>query len=280
MRRALVVTGLLREYEQALDSWKRFLLPSFGIEQDDIYVSVWSDIGYWAPGDSLYAKGFIPSRRVASSHLQRVYGTAHVEVEDFDAREDQFESYLSPIPERFIPELQHSNYFVRGKNLVSMLWRIQQGLRALNLDDYDEVVRIRPDLILEDHVRPVTRLRAFRSLEQRGPFGKGIGDKIHYGRSRDFRPFLTVYDDLEALFWECDGLLCPHLLCERVLKRNGIKHKDWRLKARILHTPAGEYQVRTANSGTQWVHVDQAAYDKIPGRFAGACGESTSPVTD
>jgi hypothetical protein len=115
VKRALVLTGLLREFKLTAPTIQKNLIEPFGISAKDIYVNVWSDLGYWVPGDGLNSTGFEASSPVTIQAVEEIYKTSNVSINHFSDEEKSIEAIGSQFHERFVSKLNHSNFLVRKK---------------------------------------------------------------------------------------------------------------------------------------------------------------------
>lgn len=267
MRVALVLSGLPRDFEAASNSMYSRIINRFSIDPGNIFISVWNERGYWYPGDALHAKSFAEAGRVSLEEIRGTYPGAQVDLEEFDQVSPHLQSLLEPFPEVTIPSLQHSNFLVRGINLVSMLYKINRALEMAFADPkITHIVRTRPDLVLK------RRLRGFSDshmvvAKQSNHLGSGIGDNLHLGRLEFHRPVMNALQNLESLFLRSNGILCPHLIMQKAFESSGVRFKQKIVQFQTLHTPGGMYQA-LAPDGT-WAEASTVAYPRSNQVFKG-----------
>lgn len=275
MKTALVMTGLPRDFERAYPAIKSRILERYQISAEDIYIHTWSNRGYWVPGDSARHESFFPADEVSEKMVRSTYPKSNVVVENFEQKYDFLKSNLDYLPEVFLPSLKHSNYVVRGINLVSMLYEFSSGLTlAMEGGDYDAIVRTRPDIF------PTNRLPTISSgklliAKQSNHFGNGVGDNLHIGPADLHLPIRKMFENLPELFRRSKGILCPHVLTQVALEHSRVNFSQKRLPFRTLHTPAGMYQVLDEERGT-WEPLHKAEYHRKKGPFSGKPPNSTN----
>lgn len=269
MKTALVLTGLLREYKEAFSTQKQNIIAPYNISNSDIFVNVWDDIGYWTPGDGTNQTGFEKTKKVSLSELQDIYESDNIIVHNFEEYEPQFNKISDEYEEFFVPSINHSNCLVRKKNLISMFFKIQEGIKMTLKTNYDVIVRTRPDLMCHESLPIFADYTTFFSLHHRNHIGSGIGDNLHISNQKNMIPFSTFMDNMHQLYIASNNILCPHLFCETILKVNNINHQEFNFSHTYMHTPGGQYK---AKKGNDWVELGNASYERCSGRFVGECG--------
>jgi hypothetical protein len=265
-RTALVLTGLPRDFELASRYIKSQICEPLNIGPRDIFISVWDDVGYWHPGDSKSARSFYPSGRVSREAIEKVYPGATIQMESFKFMEGELQRRVNGLPEVYFPSISHSNFLARGINIVSMFYKIQNGLELVPKGQYDRIVRTRPDIALDKRLKPRSESR-FQILRQRNHMGNGLGDNLHIGSEAQQAAIRDVYGSLDDLFVLQRGLVCPHLFVESALRLHAIPIRELRAKYTTLHTPGGQYHAQ--NRDGSWVKAADADYSRSDKEFQG-----------
>jgi hypothetical protein len=267
MTTALVLTGLPRNFEAASRSIKRDIVERYEIQPEHIFISIWKNRGYWYPGDASVSRSFLEADVVDSEMVRAIYGGAQIEIEDFSEFNELFQRRLDPFPEVFLPSIGHSNYLVRGVNLISMFYKIARGLEmALASSEITRIIRTRPDIALQKS-GPQTYGDKMVVAKQSNHLGTGIGDNFHAGPREFHLPFLETLKNLQYYFQRTGGILCPHLITQAVFEANKIRYVQKRIKFETLHTPGGMYKAQ--NSKGEWVDLRKADYSRTQERFSG-----------
>jgi hypothetical protein len=266
-RVGLVLTGLARDFEQASNNIYKSIIDKYAIQPQDIYINIWSDRGYWYPGDARVARSFMESSEISVADIQNIYPKSKIEIENFNDVKSEFTKRIAKIPEVFIPSISHSNFLVRGINLFSMFYKIQKGLTdALSNKQITHIVRTRPDIVIHSR-SPRMSNRYLTILKQANHLGQGIGDNFHIGPTEFHKPIAGIFNNIEEIFKITGGLVCPHLFVEATLDLNSIPYKQRRLKFETLHTPGGMY--KALNLDGTWGDLQTSDYVKNLNSFRG-----------
>jgi|688.fasta_scaffold245204_2 hypothetical protein len=267
MTTALVLTGLPRNFEAASRSIQSNIIERYEIQPEHIFISVWKDRGYWYPGDASVSRSFLEAGEVDSKMISAIYRGAQIDIENFSEFTDVFQRKLDPFPEVFFPSIDHSNYLVRGVNLISMFYKIARGLEmAFAREGITRIIRTRPDIQLQN-LGPGTYKNKMVVAKQSNHLGTGIGDNFHAGPRELHSPFLETLKNLDYYFGRTGGILCPHLISQAVFESNSIQYVQKRIKFQTLHTPGGMYKAQ--NSEGEWVDLRKADYARTQERFSG-----------
>ena len=268
MRTALVLSGLPRDFERAAGNIQENIIERFSIRPRDIFVSVWSDRGYWYPGDANDARSFAESGRVSLKAIESIYSGAAVDLEDFEERKTEFADTLKSFQEVHLPSKDHSNYMVRGLNLISMLYKINRGLKpALADSEITHIVRTRPDLVLSKGL-PKMPSQKIVVAKQANHLGLGIGDNLHFGPSWAHVPIMNAIENLKSLFERNSGILCPHQLLKVAFDSSRVPFVQRKIKFETLHTPGGMYKARAKDGN--WESAQNVDYPRINSPFRGS----------
>lgn len=243
MKVALVLTGLLRCFEQAYPSFKKYVIDRY---DTDVYLDIWSEVGYYS------GKGYLPEQNgfiqtakndrgfhnsgelVDANKLIRLYKPVSLIIDDYSQFEAMFDKRAGQFPKAF----------TRPKNTIAQAYKIYSGISQCFVNrsnaQYDLVVRARPDLVLEQDPG-LFALNKFYTLPSRNKEGKGTGDSLQIGTLSDMFQFSQMYRHLEELYNEV-GYSCPHMFNENWIKHMGLDWKELRVGAHVAHSPKGLYQ--------------------------------------
>lgn len=267
-RTALVLTGLARDFNLAAEHIHRNIIQPFSIAPTDVYIDIWSDKGYWYPGDALVKKSFLETGLLSHTEVNTYYPESHINIEDFANLESTFLKRLESFPEEFRKDLNHSNFFVRGINLVSMFYKINKGINLVKDKNFDLVIRTRPDIYLPKKLRLFSTGK-MRILKQRNHFGGGLGDNLHLGSLENISTLGEIYNNLEEVFILTNQILCPYLFIKEWLAIKSIKHKEFSMRGwSTLHTPGGQYKALNAEGA--WDLLGNGSYERNKDRFDGS----------
>lgn len=265
-----MLTGLPRDFERAAPNLRERVIERYSIQPEDMYISVWSDRGYWYPGDAAKSKSFLESGEVQLGQIVSVYPDAHIDMENFEEKRELFNELLGSYPEVYLPSIQHSNYLVRGINLISMLYKMSRGLRpAISNPKITHIVRTRPDLVVTMRL-PKMPKKHLVVAKQSSHLGLGIGDNFHFGPSFAHVPIMNALNNLPALFERTGGILCPHLMIEAALNSGRVPFTQKRILFETLHTPGGMYAAQEKDGS--WKKAQQVDYEKSNRPFRGSPG--------
>ena len=263
---ALILTGLARDFESAYPYLEKFILKPYRIEPHNIFISTWDDVGYWYPGDAANSSSFAKSGILTREKLRKVFKEAKIEIENFDSVKDHFEKQLVEIPETFREEFNHSNYLVRGVNLVSLFYKISRGLSLVEDQHFGKIIRTRLDLAPKSYIRDYFS-NSFITLKQRNHLGGGTGDNLHIGELEQHLSIGRIYSELKSTFDNSDQILCPHLFVETALRVSGVRYRETNIRYSTFHTPGGQY--KALNSQGIWVDAQESDYIRTKNPFKG-----------
>ena len=263
-----MLTGLPRDFERAAPNLGERVIERYSINPEDIYISVWSDRGYWYPGDAAKSKSFLESGAVQIGQIESVYPGSQIDLENFEDKRGSFNRILESYPEVYLPSIQHSNYMVRGINLISMLYKMSRGLHlALSDPKITHIVRTRPDLVVHMGLPKMPKKQLFVA-KQSSHLGLGIGDNLHFGPSIAHIPIMNALNNLPDLFERTGGILCPHLMMEAALNAGRVPYKQRRILFETLHTPGGMYAAQEADG--RWRSAQEVNYERSNRPFRGS----------
>lgn len=265
-----MLTGLPRDFERAAPNLRERIIKRYSIQPEDIYISVWTDRGYWYPGDAAESKSFLASGEVHAGQIESIYPNSQIDLENFEDKKGFFSKLLESYPEVYIPSIDHSNYMVRGINLVSMLYKMSRGLNlAASNGEITHIVRTRPDLVVGMKL-PSMPKRNLVVAKQSSHLGLGIGDNLHIGPAFAHVPIMNAFNNLPNLFERTGGILCPHLIMEAALDASRVHFVQKRIIFETLHTPGGMYAAQEKDG--RWKKAQQVDYERSNRPFRGSPG--------
>lgn len=225
MRTAIVLTGHMRCWRQCFSNTKQ-LIEKYNA---DVYIHTWDEEAYWAPHSP---EGVTKNNSPLDvTSVISTYNPVSIVVEK--------QQKMMPIIEAEIGDMFENHYHVK-KNIVSMLRKMYEGMRIL-ADDYDYVIRMRPDLIFTQRL-PELSPDKFYTIQSKNHMGKGTSDIFQAGSFDNMFWFVDVmYKGLPELY-EDYGLLCPHELSEYILSEElSYQWEELNVPFTIMHTPMGMY---------------------------------------
>lgn len=265
-----MLTGLPRDFERAAPNLRGRVIARYSILPEDVFISVWNDRGYWYPGDAAESKSFLESGKVQVDQIQSIYPSSQIDLENYEEKRDLFNRILEIYPEVYLPSIQHSNYMVRGVNLISMLYKMNRGLHlAVSNPDITHIVRTRPDLVVNRRL-PKMPKKHLIAAKQSSHLGLGIGDNLHIGPSLAHVPIMNALYNLPNLFERTNGILCPHLMMEAALNASRVPFVQKRILFETLHTPGGMYAAQEKDGS--WKKAQEADYERSNRPFRGSPG--------
>lgn len=249
MKVALVLTGHLRCWRYVLPN----TLATFGKYNPDIFIHTWDEEGWWIPGDKHNTKGYHENTPMIDySEITGAYRPARLEIEKWDIPNVIFEARGKDYPK----------FAHRPKNILSMFYKLHHGVSMMNSfsarhgKEYDLVVRMRPDMIINQDLR----LEDFDpgimfTIPHRNHLGQGTGDLLQISGQTIMSMFAMLPIHMDRIYKGTD-LLCPHVMTKAWIDHLHIPHKEFHLNKIIQHTPKGEY-VEMKN----WKNERQTEYE-------------------
>jgi hypothetical protein len=206
----------------------------------DIFIDTWSDEGWWAPTEG--KTGLRDGAPAVHDHeLISAYSPMALRVEEFD------DHYLSRFEER---AKEFTNFYHRPKNSLSMFYKLASGIRMMenhqliNGGEYDLVIRMRPDVILNKDL-PDFDPAKFYTLDYKNHMGTGTSDMFQIGSPESLGKFARLGLNIRSLYQQT-GLFCPHVLSEQHIKNCGLNWEQFHLEFNrdliLQHTPNGPYR--------------------------------------
>lgn len=250
MKVALVLTGLLRKWEDAYPVFKHCFVEKWNA---DVFIDIWDEVGWYTgkgythgPNDTFIStsaddKGFHAGQKVRVDELIEYYNPISIRVERFDTKEAEF-----------IERAKHFvNAYTRPKNSISQAYKIQQGVRSVPYG-YDIIVRARPDVVL-DHdptyvdLQEIIDKNIVYTLPGKNKMGTGTGDSFMIASASTMRLFADVqYEYLEHIY-NIRQVSCPHIFVEETLthvlprRLSGFtaQLRELNVGFHITHSPSG-----------------------------------------
>jgi hypothetical protein len=234
MKIAVVLTGHLRCWKQVFPNFQDRIINRYN---PDIFIHTWNEEGWWIPGDKTNVKGFHESTpSVFEDEIREAYKPKRLVVEDWEKYNNHFETLGETYP----------NFAHRRKNILSMFYKLQKGISlveeysAKHNITYDFVIRMRPDLILNENL-PDFDTNSFYTMVHRNHLGQGTGDMFQASNFFNMILFSKLPCFMHHVYSQTD-ILCPHLLSETWIKNLKLNWKEFYVNKTIQHTPQGEYK--------------------------------------
>jgi hypothetical protein len=287
MKIAVCISGMPRQFEMGWSYFIKNIIKFNPWATFHVYGCMWDVRGYWVPGDSKIKDGIKKEEKIDVNYVKTIYQSDNIILKNFDEYQDMFESRSKWFydKEKFIPEINHSNLYVRVKNCISQLWSLKQSIEMIKNKKYDRVIQIRPDLVILNQLNLINFKdeNVFYYLYQHTwndglgkiyPWYAGMGDKLKISNQKNMQIHGGLYDCLEELFLDeklnYKNIFDLHMYYGMHFNIKNIKTESFNIPTRMFHTPAGEYCVQ--NKDGRWSHMNEANYEKID-RFKGKCGE-------
>lgn len=226
MKVALILTGHMRCWKQVWPYIKAQFIDKY---DPDIFVSTWSDEGWWRPNSS---KGFNEqSPKLDVDRFIELYHPVVMEVDDYK----DHEAYLETIASKY------KNFIHNPKNVVSMFFKIAKGIKLLekSVHNYDLVIRMRPDLVF-NHTLPDLDPNNFYTTHHPNYYGRGTGDTFQASSLTNIKKFCETFYNLDKIYSLCDTL-CPHVVTKTAIELIGVNHVEVSSNFKLIHSPYGHF---------------------------------------
>jgi hypothetical protein len=232
MNVAVILTGHLRCWTTVFPNFKEVFIDRY---HPDIFIHTWTDEGYWVPVEGLTGI-HQHSPEIDVEAVRRAYKPVRIVVEKFDGFLPLFEERVKVF----------TNYYHRTKNIVSMFYKMQQGIQmverhvAMTGKKYDLIIRVRPDMIIHQPL-PDFDFNNFYTVWHRNHVGGGTGDQMQVGSLENVSNYVDLGINLEKVYVET-GLLCPHVMSVHWIKKLNLPWQEIQIFKSLQHTPNGEYK--------------------------------------
>lgn len=240
MKVALVLTGLMRCWEQAYPVFKTLFMDRY---DTDVYIHTWSEVGYYTgkgylPEENGFVKT-VPGERgfhasgelIDANKIIQTYHPISITVDDFTRLEPAFETRA----EHF------KKAYTRPKNTIAQSYKALMGVQSLVSNGYDIIIRARPDIVLENDPGQLHPYM-FYTLPSKNKVGKGTGDSILIGPAPAVVSFYQTHHSHLEVFYDRLGVSCPHMFIEETLKPYSHVWQEMQCGAHVAHSPNGIYQ--------------------------------------
>lgn|SRR6185312_6240971 len=244
MKAALILTGLARAWELSFPSFKRLVLDRY---ETDVYIDIWSEIGFYSGKSYLPEtpdgfvnlkegdKGFHTSGEIVDiKKMIEVYNPVSIRVDNFSV----FEPIIEEQSKKFVKA------FTRPKNTVAQAYKAARGITLFldysNPNDYDLMIRARPDLSI-DNYSGYWHPEVFYTLPSRNKKNCGTGDSIQISNPANVIKFTQYqYNNLEQMYYEI-GHSCPHMFAEKTIIDIGLQPiwTEMGAQAHVTHSSSG-----------------------------------------
>jgi hypothetical protein len=240
MKVAVILTGHMRSWEQVFPNFKEKVLDKYN---PDVFIHTWTDEGWWTPGDKVTETGvFDDSPSLDIGAIIEAYQPKDFRLEDWNKSiVDDVPTFNQHFEER---GKKFQNFAHKPRNILSMFYKLSAGVglmndyAAINGVQYDLVIRMRPDMIIED--LPDFEQNTFYTLAHKNHLGQGTGDMIQVGSPIQLNLFALLPQNIDALYTHTQ-LLCPHILSETWIKVLHLNWKEINISKTLMHTPKGAY---------------------------------------
>lgn len=225
MKVAIILTGHMRCWKHV---WPHFKSQYVDVYNPDVYVSTWSDEGWWRPNSK---RGFDDqSPKLDVDAFKELYNPVEMHVEDFTDVEADIEAISKKYP----------NYIHNPKNVVSMYYKIAKGYELVHNQSkkYDLIIRTRLDLVF-NHKLPILDPNYFNTTHHPNYYNQGTGDTFQASSQENIHKFCTIFYHLDE-FYSKTNLLCPHVLAKTAADIIG-NHREVSHNFKLIHTPYGHY---------------------------------------
>lgn len=205
MKVALVMTGHMRGYRHAYEGIKKFLLDQHDV---DIYISTW-DVDnpgrYVADWTSVYYQPIDPlvylyqPKKIHVEQHQQFYANRYpsMNLGSLDRPDDVFKVDAHAI--------NHGSLWV--ERIRDMWYIIKKGYMLIdNPKEYDVIMRLRLDTVLEDFVLRETTAPVFLEVDLEK---KWVHDLLVYGPPDPMEKYFTLFDYIEPMYYN-DNINIAH----------------------------------------------------------------------
>jgi FkbM family methyltransferase len=230
MKVAIILTGHMRCWELL---WPQFKSKFIDRYNPDLFVSTWSEEGWWRPNST---KGYNDAAPLFNqSKFIELYKPKVIEVQDYKVQEH----YLTEVSKKY------SNYIHNPKNVVSMFYKIARGFKLLKdyvkrtNTQYDLVIRMRVDLVF-NYQTPDFDTSAFYTPHHPNYFGVGTGDTFQASSYQNMEYFCNAFNDLDATYLK-GNTLCPHVLTKSRIEMLNVSHRELSGDFKLVHSPYGHF---------------------------------------
>lgn len=237
---AVILTGHMRSWEQVFPNFKEKIIDKY---DPDIFIHTWSDEGWWTPGDKVTETGvYDESPELNIGKIIQAYQPKDIRLEDWNKRiHEDVPSFNEHFEQR---GYEYPNFAHKPRNILSMFYKLSAGVGLMNNYaakhgvQYDLVIRMRPDMIIDD--LPDFEINKFYTLTHKNHLGQGTGDMIQVGSVLQMNLFAMLPQSINLLYAHTN-LLCPHVLSETWIKALHLNWEEFSINKKIMHTPKGEY---------------------------------------
>jgi len=234
---AVILTGHMRCWEQVFPNFKHHIIDQYN---PDIFISTWSDEGWWRPHSQQGYNDQSPPLDVEK--VSSYYNPKIIFTENYKNIEHILEQRSK----------QFSNYLHNPKNVVSMLYKLLSGGQLLETyiastgQKYDLVIRMRPDMTFNLNL-PKFNNNRFYTINHQNHLGQGTGDMFQVGSVDDIIKFTKLLYKLEDTYMH-GGSLCPHVITKSFIEINNFIWQEIHISKTLVHSPFGSYVPSIGNS--------------------------------
>jgi len=233
MKVAVVLTGHMRCWETVFPNFKEKIIDKYS---PDIFIHTWSDEGWWTPGDKVTETGvYDNSPKLDIDKIVEAYNPKEIVVEHWNDFNSMFEERGS----------KFENFAHKPRNILSMFYKLSAGVNIMNTYaakngiQYDYVIRIRPDMIIDD--LPDFEINKFYTLQHKNHLGQGTGDMIQAGNPLQMTLFSMLPQSMDVLY-NVVMILCPHVMSQAWIQGLHLNWEEFSISKTIMHSPNGPYK--------------------------------------
>lgn len=226
MKVALILTGHMRCWRQVWPYLKAQFIDRY---TPDVYVSTWSDEGWWRPNST---RGFNEESPILDvEEFKKLYNPVDMEVEEYKDVEEYLESIA----------LRYDHYIHKPKNVISMFYKIAKGFELVEKSgkEYDLVIRMRPDLVFNHMLEQLDPSR-FYTTHHPNYYGQGTGDTFQASSYENIQNFCKTFYLLDGIY-AISNTLCPHVLAKTAIDIMGCTHIEVSGNFKLVHSPYGHF---------------------------------------
>lgn len=239
MKVAVILTGHMRCWKELFPVFKSQIIDRYS---PDIFISTWSDEGWWRPHSETGFNEQSPRLDVEGVCDQYCPWLKVMRTEDYLQYDENFKQR----------QTNYKNYLHNPKNVISMLFKMHSG--GSMLEDhitrtgkqYDLVIRMRPDLTFTDIIPDLSPDR-FYTLNHKNHLGQGTGDMFQAGSLKDVLNYTKMSVHLDQVYG-ISNTLCPHIIASTWIEMLKLNWCELQLNKKIWHSPFGEYVPSSGNT--------------------------------
>lgn len=198
MKIALLMSGHARTYDRTFHGWNDYLLSKYDV---DVFLDLWDTLGHrdnvQDGRDNL--SGVIDTKAVDVNNICDIWNPVSIHIEKYD---NILHEYFRERAKEWYRLRDEFNLRKIDRPLAnfSMWYKWKSAFRLLR-DDYDLVIRTRPDVILRNTLPPEVFLDpSYVYIPIAGSWGGDeISDYMTIGTQEQIQKICNLYDDLDKM---------------------------------------------------------------------------------